>query len=89
MFQRPCRIILLPSYFSPPPVVNSYDRSIFNMTGSLGFWYRGTSECTLVPAFWNWEHSPKPPFWKLPFGEPLTQVLAPFQSRKKPQKIAA
>ena len=36
VFQRPCRIILLPSYFFPTTVVNWYDRSIFNMTGSLG-----------------------------------------------------
>ena len=37
-----------------------------------GFWYRGTSECALVPVFGTGEHPPKPPFWKLPFCEPPT-----------------
>ena len=30
VFQRPCRRVL-------PMVVNYYDRSIFSMTGSMGF----------------------------------------------------
>ena len=29
---------LLPSYFFATTIVNEYDRSIFNMTGSLGLW---------------------------------------------------
>ena len=50
-----------------------------------GFWYRGTSACTLVPVFGTGEHPnvssfsflvpghpPKPPFWKPPFCEPPT-----------------
>ena len=40
VFQRPCRIVLLPSYFLATTVVNQYDRSIFNMVGSLGKWFR-------------------------------------------------
>ena len=35
-----------------------------------GFWYQGTSECTLVLVFGTGEHPPKPPFWKPPFCEP-------------------
>ena len=35
VFQRPCRSVLLPSYCFTTIVVNEYDRSIFNMIGSL------------------------------------------------------
>ena len=30
-------------------------------------WCRGTSECTVVPFYGTGEHPPKPPFWKPPF----------------------
>ena len=43
----------------------------WRMCPHSGFWYRGTSECTLVPAFATEEHPPKQPFWKPPFCEPL------------------
>ena len=36
VFQRPCHSVLLPSYFFATTVGNEYDRSVFNMTGSLG-----------------------------------------------------
>ena len=36
LFQRPCRSVLLPSYFFATTVVNEYDRSTFNIPGSLG-----------------------------------------------------
>ena len=52
-----------------------------------GFWYRGTSACTLIPVFGTGEHPnipssnfgtgehvSKPPFWKLPLCEPPNLV---------------
>ena len=42
----------------------------WRMCPRSGFWYRGTSECTLALVFVTGEHLPKPPFWKPPFREP-------------------
>ena len=42
-----------------------------------GFWYRGTSKCTLLPVFGTKKHLPKPPFWKSPFSEHDTFVMIP------------
>ena len=39
-----------------------------------GFWYRRTSECTLVRVFGTGEPPPKPPLWKPPFCEPPNKI---------------
>ena len=41
-----------------------------NVPSSRFFWYRGTSECTLVPVFGTGEHPPKPPFGNHPLVNP-------------------
>ena len=45
------------------------------------FCYRGTSECTLVPVFGTGEHPPKPPIWRPPFsGPPKLECQTPLSA---------
>ena len=64
--------------FFVPGNIRMYPRS--------GFWYRGTSECTLVPVFGTREHPPKPPFWKVSLCESRKRV-SPSIGQGKNQNI--
>ena len=62
-FRKRAVLANVPSFrFFVPGNICMYPRS--------GFWYRGTSEYTLLPVCGTGEHPPKPPFWKPPFCEP-------------------
>ena len=63
-----------------------------------GFWYRGTSTCTLVPFFGAGEHPNvpnlgQPPFWKPPFCEPLKPPAKvqewPRQTKPNQRKVGS